>query len=154
MKTTNYKELKKQVEEQYQKAIAQAQKERMDNLAAIDAVWKMLHPSKAKLKSETTTNSGNTTKELPSIVYGTLMETIKKSLSLVTQDKFTCKDVIAAMEKISSGKFNYSSVSNALKRLAKEGVIEITKQGKGKSPSEYRYKPPVVVTGEKDTGET
>jgi hypothetical protein len=126
----------------------------MDNLVAIDAVWKMLHPSRPKRNPETTTDSGGVTAESPSVVYGTLTETLKKSLSLVTPDKFSCKDVIAAMEKISGGKFNYSSVANALKRLAKEGVIEIIKQGSGKSPSEYRYKTPVAVTGEKDIGET
>jgi hypothetical protein len=121
----------------------------MDNLAAIDAVWKMLHPPRQKRNPEVTISSDNVITEALSATYGTLNETLKKSLSLVTPDKFNCKDVVAAMEKISGAKFNYSSVANALKRIAKAGVIEITRQGHGKLPSEYKYKTPVAVTEEK-----
>jgi Mn-dependent DtxR family transcriptional regulator len=44
------------------------------------------------------------------------------------------------MQQISGIKFNNSSVSNRLKRLAQDGKIERIKQGHGKSPSEYKRK--------------
>ena len=145
MKNAEYKDLKKRIEEQYHREIALAEKKRIDGLAAIDTVWKMFHVPRRKVveeiasqqKDETTMDSLG--KPLPN-AYGTLKAAVAKSLALAPPEKFTCKNVMAVMEQTTGKKFNYSSVSNRLKRLAKEGVIEMVKQGHGKSPSVYRLK--------------
>lgn len=153
MKSTDYKQLKKQIEEQYQKAIALADKERMDGLAAIDTVWKMLHVPRRKHNKEIISPEGPetpiaTVQMLP-IIYGTLIDTLKKSLPLVPPEKFVCQNALDAMEKLTGIKFNHGSVANCLKKLVKDGIIELIKQGHGKTPSEYKYKKSVMVTEEK-----
>jgi len=153
MKSTEYKQLKKQIEEQYRQAIALAEKKRIDGLAAIDTVWKMFHVPRRKRIEETASQEkvestmdsmGATSEPLPN-VYGTLKAAVAKSLAFVPHEKFTCKNVMTVMEQTTGKTFNYSSVSNRLKRLSKEGVIEMVKQGHGKSPSEYRLKNSQVV---------
>lgn len=148
MKRTDYKQLRKQVEERYKQAIERAEKERIEGLAAIDTVWKMLHVPRRKRSEKTTSQQkGELSVEssvnskppptTPSCVYGTLIATVRKSLALVPEE-FIYRNVIAAMKQTSGSTFNSSSVSNCLKRLAKEGVIEVIKQGHGKTPSKYR----------------
>jgi hypothetical protein len=151
MKTTEYKELKKQLEEQYKQAILLAEKQRIDGITAIETVWKMLHVPRRKRQAtiesqqqaEHPMDSNSLHVETPPVVtksnYGTLVDTVKKSLTLVPET-FTSKQVVAAMQQISGIKFNNSSVSNRLKRLAQDGKIERIKQGHGKSPSEYKRK--------------
>jgi hypothetical protein len=148
MKAAEYNQLKKQIEEQYRKAIALAEKERLDGLAAVDTVWNILHIPRQKHNKESVlshspeTSENNTyiITEVPHVKYGTLIETIKKSILLVPPEKFTCKNVVNAMEKVSGRKFNYSSVANSLKRMVKENILTITKQGHGKVPTIYRVK--------------
>lgn len=144
MKSEDYKQLKKQIEEQYKQAIALAEKQRIEGLAAIDTVWKMLHVPRRKrpAKVESQQQTKSTTESLlpaPKRIYGVLVDTVKKSFAYVPET-FICKQVLVAMKQISGHTFNYSSVSNCLKRLAEEDVIEIIKQGHGKSPSVYRLK--------------
>jgi len=138
MKKKDYSQLKKQIEEQYKQAVALAEKQRIEGLAAIDTVWKMFHaPRKRRdiAESQQPTESVNG----PQRVYGVLIDTVKKSLNFVPEE-FTCRQMIIAMKQISDNTFNYSSVSTRLKRMAKEGAIEIIKQGHGKSPTIYRLK--------------
>jgi hypothetical protein len=148
MKSADCKLLKKQIEEQYQKAIALATKERLDGLAAVDTVWKMLHIPRPKRNKEslppqnpeTPTDSIPVVVEPPAVEYGDLRKNLKKALLLVTPDNFNGKDVATTMEKISGKVFKYSSITNELKKLAKEGVVEIIRQGHGRLLSEYRIK--------------
>ncbi len=145
MNRSEYKQLKKKVEEQYKQAIDLAEKQRIDRLAALDTVWKMLHVPRHKRgkgivsqQSESAINSaGEGNKPFPKPSYGSLVTEVKKSLALVPAE-FTCRNVITIMTQTSGTVFNYSSVSNRLKRLAKEGAIEVIRQGHGKSPSIYR----------------
>jgi len=132
MKTSEYKKLKKEVEERYNKALQKAGDERVEALAAIEKVWKMTKPSYGKssfgMSSSTSTD------------YGLLAKTVRESLELVPQT-FTKKNIMTAMQQISSdvaNKCNSNSLSGCLHRLKKEGVIEVVKQGRGSSPSEYR----------------
>ena len=143
MKKEDYNKLKKQIEEQYKQALALAEKERIEGLAAIDTVWKMFHKPRKRRKtgeSQQQPESANSSHLSTSPrVYGALIETAKKSLDFVPEE-FTCRQMIVAMKQVSDNTFNYSSVSNRLKRMAQENVIEMVKQGHGKSPSVYRLK--------------
>ena len=138
MKKEDYNQLKKDIEAQYKQALELAEEHRAKGLAAIDTVWKMFHKPRKRRKiaeSQQPTESVNG----PQRVYGALIDTVKKSLAFVPEE-FTCRHVIVAMKQVSDNTFNYSSVSNRLRRMAEKDVIEIVKQGHGKSPSVYRLK--------------
>jgi hypothetical protein len=54
---------------------------------------------------------------------------------------FTCKDVIAELERTSPGilaTVRRSSISGRLYRLRRDEVIEEVEQGKGSAPTKYR----------------
>ena len=130
MKAAEYRKLKKEVEERYEKAIQKAQNERVEALAAIEKVWKMMKPSYGKVTFGAVSSSSQ---------YGSLAETVRKSLKYVPS-RFTKKDVIVAMQQISSevaNRCNTNSLSGCLHRLKKEGIIAETKKGIGSMPTEY-----------------
>jgi hypothetical protein len=153
MKSEDYKKLKRQIEDQYKQAIALAEKQRTEGLAAIETVWEMLHTPRKKqsinISIQEQAKLANDQSSLVSkTVYGDLLNTVKKALTFVPET-FTCNQVIETMKQVSGNTFNYSSVSNRLKRMAQENVIEIIKQGHGKLPSLYRRKNNQVI--EKET---
>jgi DNA polymerase elongation subunit (family B) len=130
MKMADYKRLKKEVDEKYQKAIEKAEKDRIEAIAAIEKVWRMFHPRRSRA-----TNNMNST---PSH-YGTLVDTVRKSLEYVPK-RFTKKNVLTAMEQISNEvakSCNPNSLSGCMHRLKKDGVIIEVKKGKGSMPTEY-----------------
>ena len=132
MKASDYKKLKKEVLERYNKAVQKAENERVEALAAIEKVWKMTKPNYGKSSSSTSSST--------STDYGLLAKTVRESLELVPQT-FTKKNILTAMQQISSdvaNKCNSNSLSGCLHRLKNEGVIEVVKRGRGSSPSEYR----------------
>jgi len=144
MRKEDYSQLKKQVEEKYKQAIELAIKQRTEELAAIKIVWEMFH--KPRRKRRQTVESQQQTASASGLplpaskrIYGILTDSVKKSLAFVPEE-FTCRHTMVVLKQISDNPFNYSSVSNRLRRMAKEGVIEIVKQGHGKSPSIYRIK--------------
>ena len=144
MKKEDYNQLRRQVEGQYRQAIELAEKERIEGLAAIDVVWNMFHKPRRKYRrtvglQQSLKPANDSPLPAPKRKYGVLIDTVKKSFAYVPET-FTCKNVIMAMKQISNDTFNPSSVSNRLKRFAKEGVLEIINQGHGKSPSVYRLK--------------
>lgn len=163
MKVGDYKQLKKQIEEQYKQAISLAEKQRVEGLAAIETVWKMLHPRRSnnqpiepqQADSTTDSVSADGTPPIPISTqpYGTLIENVKKAIQLVPET-FTRKHIMLALKTLSTVNFNDASVSNRLKRLAQEGVIMEVRKGQGRTPAEFKR--PVAVTGEKDKdiGET
>ncbi len=130
MKAVDYKKLKKEAEEQYQRAIDMAEKDRLEAIAAIDKVWSMMNPRRRKTVTSTTPVSSQ---------YGSLIETVRKSLQLVPH-RFTKKNVLAAMNEISSDiakTCNPNSLAGCLHRLKREGVIAQVKEGRGSTPAEY-----------------
>ena len=135
MKASDYKKLKKAVEERYNKALEKAENEHVEALAAIEKVWKMTKPNYGKPSSNLFSSSSSSS---PS--YGSLAGTVRKALDLVPQT-FTKKTILTAMQQISSdmaNNCNPNSLSGCLHRLKKEGVIEVVEQGRGSSPSIYR----------------
>jgi len=132
MKALDYKKLKKDVEDRYNKALQKAENERVEALAAIEKVWKMTKPNYGKSSSGTTSST--------STGYGLLAKTVRESLKLVPQT-FTKTNILTAMQKISSdvaNKCNSNSLSGCLHRLKNEGVIIVVKEGKGSAPAEYQ----------------
>lgn len=160
MKTkTEYKQLKKQIEDKYKRAIAAAEAELNESLNAIDKVWYLYHPQKPKQSKEltpslpqqtdtdTTTAAANNENINTPLEYGSFNKTVKASLAFVPREKFKRSDVLTALrQSLNNPKYycNQASLSNCLKGLANEGVIEIIKQGRGSSPSEYRLKGTVL----------
>jgi hypothetical protein len=154
MNITEYKRLKKQIEEKCKQSVETAQKERLDQQAALEIIWKMSYVPRRKRTKEavlpqgeaSTIDTAPTIAESQPIVYGSLVDTLDESLHLVSPESFTCPDVIKAMEKLSGRTFNYSSVANRLKRLANEKVIEIISKGHGRTPAVYRMKKAQTAT--------
>lgn len=130
MNSNDYKKLKQRIEEKYQETIALAERERMEGLAAIDKVWKMLHKTRKRSVSR---------KKGDSPEYGSLKETVVKSLDFVPKS-FTKNHVKLAMKQVNSElaeKCNPNSLSGCLIRLEGDGVIIKVTKGKGSKPSEY-----------------
>lgn len=135
MKAADYKKLKKQVEERYQQALEKAERDRVEALAAIEKVWKMLNPRRGRAAVLTVSSSTKSS----SSSYGSFVETVRKSLEYVPK-RFTRKNVLTAMQEISSDiakNCNPNSLSGCLYRLKKEGIIIEVKKGQGSAPAEY-----------------
>lgn len=135
MNKTDYNNLKKQVEEKYQKALKIAEKQRKEGLEAIEHVWSMLHdideiaPEKMEQPSEKTKKS-----------YGSLTTAVKKALETVDA-KFTKNDIILVMRQNSpeiAKSVNQGSLAGCLMRLEKQGIIQIKKRGKGSTPTVFK----------------
>lgn len=144
MKASKYRQLKKEAEERYSKAIEKAENERAGELAALEKVWKMMKPNYGKATLGTASASSK---------YGSLAETVRKSLELVPQ-RFTKKNVLTAMRQISTevaNKCNPNSLSGCLFRLKKEGVIAVVKNGQGSAPTEYQKIPETTKEDNKNT---
>lgn len=144
MKAPEYRKLKKEAEERCNKAVEKAENERVEAIAAIEKVWKMMKPS-----------YGKTTPGMASVSskYGSLAETVRNSLELVPQ-RFTKKNVLTAMLQVSpevAKNCNPNSLSGCLFRLKKEGVIVVVKNGQGSAPTEYK-KIPETTADNSDTG--
>lgn len=76
MKTSDYKKLKKEVEERYEKGVQRAEKERVEVLAAIEKVWRMMKPNYGKTPSVSSSSSSSSV---------SLAGTVRKCLDLVPQ---------------------------------------------------------------------
>jgi hypothetical protein len=149
MNNKQYKDLKRQAEERYQKALELAEKQRIEELTAIETVWRMSHPSRktnninSALLNQTTSKRSN---------YGLLAKAVLEALEYVPET-FTRSQVKTAIERIApdvAGNCKDSSLTGRLIRLVKDGVIDQVKAGKGSQPSEYRKKPTTKPVEEVD----
>lgn len=130
MNITEYRKLKRQIDEKYQGSMAKAEKERVAGLAAIERVWRMYHKPRQ--------TNGST--DRPS--YGSLAQTIKDSLQFVPI-QFNKDHVLIAMKQVNAEvatNCNANSLSGCLIRLVQSGVIVKVVPGKGRKPSEFRKK--------------
>ncbi len=138
MKKSDCNQLKKQVQERYERAIAEAERQRQEGLKSIDEVYRLCHPSHKKYKnnghaSETT----NAADQSRSYGYGDLKDAVLEALDYMPPE-FTCKSVLKEMKRMKGIEFRYSSVGNRLKRLVKDGVLEIVRKGQGKAPTLFK----------------
>lgn len=151
MDNKQYRDLKRKAQERYQKAIEMADKQRIEELTAIETVWRMEHPSRKANNTESTFLSNHTTSKRNK--YGSLAKAVLEALEYVPET-FTKNQVKIAMERIApdiAANCKDSSLTGRLIRLVKEGEIEQAKAGKGSQPSEYRKKTttkPVEVESE------
>jgi hypothetical protein len=150
MKTTEYKQLQKQVEGKYKKAVETAQKQRIEALAAIDTVWSISHKlrkrqykkstkPKADLSSTIDTTGDKINERRPNS-YGSLIKAVTKALDYVPRN-FTKNHVKMALMQVSSEiahNCKDSSLTGCLIRLEKKGIFKRTRKGKGSAPSKYK----------------
>lgn len=138
MNKTDYKNLKKQVEDKYQRAIRIAEQQRKEGLEAIEHVWRMLHDIEetlAPFTEKTEKLSPKTKKD-----YGSLTKAVKQALETV-DTKFTKNDILLVMRQTSpeiAKSVNQGSLAGCLMRFVKQDIIQIKKRGKGSTPTVYK----------------
>lgn len=136
MNKTDYKNLKKQVEEKYQKSLELAEKQRKEGLKAIEQVWSMLHDIEENLAPEKMEQPSDKTKKS----YGSLTAAVKQALENVDA-KFTKNEIILVMRQNSpeiAKSVNQGSLAGCLMRMEKQGIIQIKKRGKGSTPTVFK----------------
>ena len=139
MDKSDYNKLKKQVEEQYQKSLKLAEKQRKEGLEAIELIWSLLHnieETLAPFEKKIERLSSLKTKKS----YGSLTNAVKQALEHV-KVKFTKNDIILVMQQTSpeiAKSVNQGSLAGCLMRFVKQGIIKIHKRGKGSHPTFYK----------------
>lgn len=136
MTNEEYIKLKTQVQEQYNKAIFLADKQRTEGLKAIETVWNMLRNNTHEPITKTHNINMSLHSQSLEKIYGSLTVKVKDALKneLVPQI-FTQKDMMKAINYT-----NANSMSGCMVRLLKQDVIEKVEQGTGRAPSKYRLK--------------
>ena len=129
-----YKNLQKQIQEKYQTAFQQLEKQREDDLAALEKVWTLIQEQEV-IKSATKVDNSSQRN------YGSLTAAVKYAVQKIEQRRFTKDDVLSEMIRLSpkiAENCNHSSLCGALGRLEKQGWIKRTRKGKGSSPNIYK----------------
>jgi hypothetical protein len=131
-----YNELKRQIEDEYQEAILQAETKRKNRLAAIETMSQMTHQS-----TKRHTSSGDQNDQKPSngsVTYGSLANSVVKAIELVPST-FTKKDIKRALKEVdgASSTCKDTSITGCLVRLARSGKIEQVSTGQGRRPNTY-----------------
>ena len=139
MNISEYNNLKKQANNKYQESIILAEKERFETLKAIDQIWDSLQESRAESSNSNPQISVKaiTSHKTKPTIYGELTRSVINTLDEITKN-FTKNHIKSALGK--SVYCSDSSLSGCLIRLQKKGLIEITKRGKGSTPTKYRRK--------------
>ena len=129
-----YKNLQKQIQEKYQKAFNRLEKQKEDDLAAIEKVWTLIQEKQVINSSVKTVNGSQRN-------YGSLTTAVKYAVQKIEQRRFTKDDVLAEMNRLApkiAENCNPSSLCGALSRLEKQGLIKRTRKGKGSTPNIYK----------------
>jgi hypothetical protein len=122
MKQREYDALKSQIESEYR-----------TKLDALELVWKMSNKGVA--------STGHTGR-------GAVLQAVKSAIS-ITHGNFNTADIEKHIKESNAAlgaKIKRASISNTLKRLVKDKLIEVVEQGTGRQPSTYK-KMPVVRAG-------
>jgi hypothetical protein len=133
MNAKEYKQLKRNAEDRYKAAIEKANKQRIDEITAIETLWKAENPT-------TNRDTENGSACLNPASYGSLSKAIKEALKCV-QEHFSKDDIKSAIQKIApevAATAKDSSITGSLIRLTKDGIIERVSKGSGSTPSRYK----------------
>lgn len=148
MDRKKYNELKRKVEDEYQRDIQAATEKKIKNLEAIDRVWLMEHPPREpKNQVEQVANKRPLS---DSASYGALATAVAKALEFVPET-FSKDDIRTALKTIApevESKFNDVAITGRLIRMTKEGLIVRTLKGTGSTASQYRKKKKTDVGAE------
>jgi hypothetical protein len=121
MNEREYNRLKSEIEAEYRR-----------KLDALELVWKMSNSSRNGTQAIQAVNGV--------VGKGRLLKAVRHSLTELRGD-FTLHEVenqIRLVNPTLAATIKRPSLSSALKRLAKEGVIIVVSVGAGKKPSKYR----------------
>lgn len=144
MNEFEYNTFKEQIESKYQESLKPLKRERLEAIATLDKLWNMLHNP----QTENTNNTSQTSiksvsiQEINSKLYGSLTEAVKLSLYTIPKN-FNKNHIKRALKKSTIDAVrncNDSSLTGCLRRLQKQHIIEITRRGKGSTPTKYRTK--------------
>jgi hypothetical protein len=133
MNTKDYKRLKREVEDRYKKSIEAAEKQKIEELQALETVYRMIHP---KRNLSDTNQQGR----VLSSKYGSLAIAVNESLRFVP-DTFDKNDIKRALNHLSpeiASASKESSITGRLIRLARQGVIKQISSGKGSTSSKFK----------------
>jgi len=121
MNEKEYNRLKQQFEAEYRKKIE-----------ALEIIYQATRESKSESQTE---------KRERKPQEGTLTAAIKEALDVFTSHAFDINDVIKTVEGMHpevKRPINPTSVSGALKKFERDGLLEIVQSGRGKRPHVYR----------------
>ncbi|MHC4171613.1 MAG: hypothetical protein ACYTBX_19945 [Planctomycetota bacterium] len=140
MNKAEYKNLKRQVEEKYQKSLKLAEKQRNEGLEAIELVWSLLHNIEETLAPFTFTEKTEKLSPKTKEKYGSLTAAIKEALEHV-KVKFNKNDIMLVLKQTKpelAKSINQGSLAGCLMRYVKHDIIKIHKRGKGSTPTVYK----------------
>jgi len=117
-------------EREYRRLLQQVEDEYRRKKDALEIVWKMTQ----------TTSNGHSVGEAR-MKRGTIEGLVRDVLAHM-RGEFSPREVIERINQMPNvpAELDRSSVSSALKRLADDGVLEVTEVGKGKRASRYRLR--------------
>lgn len=121
-----YKQLRKQIEEEFQL-----------ELDALDKVWKRLQSIKSPSRVPKVTENGE---KIPKRNFSNDLRAAIKGFS----EEFTADDVEQALIDhgfVEKDKVNRLSITNALHRLHRRGEISVVQKGQGRIGAKYRIDP-------------
>jgi hypothetical protein len=139
MNNINFDELIKQVNEHYEETVRLAEKERDQNLEAIERIKalskEIREMPKANVKITTRVQAKG------KLSYGAFTDAVKEAIERLSVKKFTKKDIRVILPQVSmeiAASCKDTSLIGCLNRLEKQGHIKKIKNGKGSSPNVYR----------------
>lgn len=134
MEKHEYIQLKRQVEEKYQKAVSLAEKERSEGLKAIETVWNMLGDGETTSPDNHENNLNVPDGKMSSLkAYGSLTTNVKKALNNLPE-VFDKNDILAFL----GYEVNENSMSGCLYRLEHQRFIVKVEPGAGRRPTKYK----------------
>lgn len=122
MKESEYKRLRRQIEDDYHKKIE-----------ALELVWEMAVDAASKKPKRKAPGKRQS--------KGVADELVGSALEAFAGHSFTVKHICEWIEDHEGGEVDRSTLSHKLRTLAEKGKIEIEKEGKGRAPTVYRRVP-------------
>lgn len=122
MKESEYLRLKKKITDEYH-----------EKMRALEMVWTMSSESSVK-------NSEGTGEEMGASARGALTLLVRDTVNVVTGKVSSAyiENALVRQNPQLRGKVRRASISQILRRLAEEGMIELVSEGKGRTPAIYQ----------------
>lgn len=141
MDNNTYNNYREQIDRQYQKALKIAEKEQLEAIQGLDVLRKTLNKSQENINSNPQIPIVSIpAQENRANSYGSLTDAVMVAFNDIPRN-FNKNHLKRALNKSAINVVSNSgdsSLSGCLLRLRKKGIIEITRRGKGSTPTKYR----------------
>jgi len=144
----NIKELERRIEADYQREVAAAEEKRLRRLNALEEIGGLLVPANEPTNGSDQIVDGQKVPTLIAAIQDVLRYTLTggqlgMGAGAGHFDINSIRELLEVHypELKKPGGINPTSISGSLKKLAREGVVEVESKGKGQKPTIYKYDP-------------